>query len=69
VDDDDDVITCIDKIKDGIGDSAVCLLNLCSMFGFSFEECLEMAYNEIKDRKGQMIDGFFVKEENLPNNQ
>jgi len=26
------------------------------------EECLEVAYNDIKDRKGKMVDGVFVKE-------
>ena len=26
------------------------------------EECLETAYNDIKDRKGRMVDGIFVKE-------
>jgi hypothetical protein len=28
----------------------------------SLEECLEVAYNDIKDRKGKMVDGVFVKE-------
>lgn len=35
--------------------------------GYSFEECFELAYKEIKDRKGRWIDGSFVKEEDLPN--
>lgn len=35
--------------------------------GYDFEECFELAYNEIKDRKGRWIDGTFVKEEDLPN--
>ena len=25
-------------------------------------ECLSVAYNDIKDRKGKMVDGVFVKE-------
>lgn len=33
--------------------------------GYNFEECFELAYNEIKDRKGKWIDGTFVKEEDL----
>ena len=33
--------------------------------GYDFEECFELAYNEIKDRKGKWIDGSFVKEEDL----
>ncbi len=28
-------------------------------------ECIEMAYNEIKDRKGKMINGVFVKEADI----
>ena len=33
--------------------------------GYNFEECFELAYQEIKDRKGRWIDGSFVKEEDL----
>ena len=28
----------------------------------SITECLDQAYNDIKDRKGRMIDGIFIKE-------
>lgn len=35
--------------------------------GYDFADCFELAYNEIKDRKGKWIDGSFVKEEDLPN--
>lgn len=35
--------------------------------GYDFVDCFEVAYNEIKDRKGKWIDGSFVKEEDLPN--
>lgn len=31
-----------------------------------FEDCLLQAWNEIKDRKGKLIDGVWVKEEDLP---
>lgn len=31
--------------------------------GVTFTECLEAAWSEIKDRKGRMVDGLFVKEE------
>lgn len=33
--------------------------------GLTSKECLEMAYNVISKRKGQMVDGVFVKEEDL----
>lgn len=31
----------------------------------NLEECLQSAYNEIKDRRGKMINGVFVKESDL----
>lgn len=34
--------------------------------GYKFEDCLEMAWNAIKDRKGKLINGIWVKEEDLP---
>ncbi|WP_439236749.1 hypothetical protein [Lonepinella koalarum] len=33
--------------------------------GLDFKDCVQHAYNQIKDRKGKMIDGVFVKEEDL----
>jgi hypothetical protein len=33
------------------------------MYGFSLEECLQMAYDTISKRSGKMIDGVFVKSE------
>lgn len=50
------------KVIDGIGDTLVVLLNICRLSGMSLDQCLFVAYNEIKDRKGTMIDGVFVKE-------
>jgi len=56
-----------DEIKDAIGDCTVYLINLATMHDMKFEDCLQFAYNEIKDRKGNMIDGKFVKESDLVN--
>lgn len=53
------------KLKDGIGDSTVTLIVLALQKGWTLEECLQQAYNEIADRKGKMIDGVFVKESDL----
>lgn len=41
------------------------LKSISKSLGYNFEECFELAYQEIKDRKGRWIDGTFVKEENL----
>lgn len=45
-------------------DSVVSTVSFCN--GTTAENCLEEAYKVIKDRKGKMIDGVFVKEEDLP---
>lgn len=55
----------LDLIKDSIGDTIVVLQILCLQLSLDFNECLQLAYNEIKDRKGKMIDGVFVKESDL----
>lgn len=41
------------------------LKTLSTALGYNFEECFELAYQEIKDRKGRWIDGSFVKWEDL----
>lgn len=52
-------------IKDAIGDMYVVMTILSQQMGFTIEECIGIAYDEIKDRKGRMIDGVFVKEDDL----
>jgi NTP pyrophosphatase (non-canonical NTP hydrolase) len=49
-------------IRDDIGDIMVVLINIMKRNDLSLEECLDVAYNDIKDRKGKMVDGIFVKE-------
>lgn len=50
-------------IKDDIGDCMVVLINIAERNNVSITECLEVAYNDIKDRTGKMVDGVFVKDE------
>lgn len=52
-------------IRDDIGDVFVVLIGIAERAGLTIDECLQVAYNDIKDRKGKMIDGVFVKEEDL----
>ena len=49
-------------IRDDLGDMLVVMLNIMKRNNFTLEECLEIAYNDIKDRKGKMVDGIFVKD-------
>lgn len=48
---------------DGVGDTVVCLINICALLDINLVDCLKIAYEEIKDRKGTMnAEGIFVKE-------
>tara|TARA_R100001510_G_C7636738_1_gene194808 strand:+ start:1106 stop:1432 length:327 start_codon:yes stop_codon:yes gene_type:complete len=51
------------EIRDGIGDMLVTIIIAAKMLGEQPEKCLEIAYNEIKDRTGKMVDGKFVKDQ------
>ncbi|MFB5068301.1 MAG: MazG-like family protein [Aerococcus sanguinicola] len=59
------------QITDSQGDLIVTLviLNMQQRYNgiidHDLTECLQFAYDEIKDRKGKMVDGVFVKEEDL----
>ena len=50
-------------IADDIGDMLVVLINIAERNGLTLAQCLEVAWDDIKDRKGMMVDGVFVKEE------
>ena len=50
-------------IRDDIGDMLGVMINIMERNNITIEECLAVAYMDIKDRKGKMIDGIFVKEE------
>lgn len=51
------------NVEDDIGDCLVVLNTLAVMFDTSLERCLEIAYDDIKDRKGHMnSEGIFIKE-------
>ena len=48
---------------DDIGDCLVVLNTLAIMHDTSLEECMAVAYDDIKDRKGHMnSEGIFIKE-------
>lgn len=49
-------------IVDGIGDAVVVLTILAAQNGFTIETCIDLAWGQIKDRKGRMVDGVFIKE-------
>ena len=51
-----------EEIKDAIGDIMVTLIIQCKMQDMDLQDCLESAYNVIKNRTGKMVDGVFVKD-------
>ena len=52
-----------EDIQDGIGDTFVTVIILAYQLGLNPTECLESAWNEIKDRTGKTQNGIFVKDE------
>lgn len=52
-------------LKDAIGDTLVTIIVLAHQLDLDVTECLNLAYEEIKNRKGKMINGTFVKESDL----
>ena len=57
------------RIKNEIEEPIVRLISylrtIAKYENLKFEDCLSQAWNEIKDRKGKLIDGVWVKEEDL----
>ena len=49
-------------VSDDIGDMIVVLINIAERNNLTLKECLEKAWDDIKDRKGKMVDGIFIKE-------
>ena len=54
-----------EMLKDAIGDTVVTLIILAQQKGYTLQECLQTAYDVIKGRTGQTINGVFVKSEDL----
>ena len=52
-------------LRDGIGDVVVTLIILAQQNDMDLHECLNCAYDEIKGRTGEMVNGVFVKSSDL----
>ena len=50
------------EVIDGIGDCVVVLTNLAELVGVPIEDCIDAAYDEIKNRKGKMVNGTYKKD-------
>lgn len=59
---DGDVRTGYIELEDTFGIMCTTLARLCTPFGLNVVDCLEHAYDQIKDRKGIMYNRVFIKE-------
>lgn len=55
----------INSVKEEIGDVLVTLIILSMQLNINIDDCKRAAYVKIKHRKGKMINGIYVKEEDL----
>lgn len=53
----------LDKVKMELGDMMVVMANICGKLGITLNDCISAAYHKIKNRKGRMLNGSFVKDE------
>lgn len=51
------------ELKDAIGDVFVVLVGFSLQMDLPLVECVEYAYEQIKDRKGKVVGGEFIKDE------
>lgn len=54
-----------DQEIDSVGDILVVMIILCYQRGLDPIDCLNKAYNVIKDRTGKTVNGTFIKSEDL----
>ena len=50
------------EFADAIGDMFVVLTIMAAQNRMHIEDCIDGAWQEIKDRKGKMVDGIFLKD-------
>ena len=52
-----------EAIVDAVGDVMVCLVNYCALQDINLVNCMELAYDQIKNRRGRLLpSGVFQKE-------
>jgi NTP pyrophosphatase (non-canonical NTP hydrolase) len=52
-----------EAIEDAVGDVMVCLINYCALQDLNLVDCMEVAYDQIKNRRGILLpNGVFQKE-------
>ena len=57
-------LMCYDEMVE-MGDILITLIIMAQQRGYEIKDCLTHAYLKIKDRQGEVIDGSFVKSEDI----
>lgn len=55
----------IDNLSDAIGDSIITLIGMAHAYNLNPTECLRSAWREIEKRKGKIVNGNFIKEQDM----
>ena len=52
-----------EAVVDAVGDVMVCLINYCALQDINLVDCMEVAYDQIKNRRGTLLpNGIFQKD-------
>ena len=52
-----------EAVVDAVGDVMVCLINYCALQDINLVNCMEVAYDQIKNRRGSLLpNGVFKKD-------
>ena len=52
-----------EAVIDAVGDVMVCLINYCVLQNINLVQCMEIAYDQIKNRKGTLLtNGVFQRD-------
>lgn len=52
-----------EAVIDAVGDVMVCLINYCALQDINLVDCMEVAYDQIKNRRGILLsNGVFQKD-------
>ena len=58
-----------EQIEDSLGDMFVVMTLFAEQNGLNIVDCIQSAYETIKDREGKNVDGVFVKNKDLEDEQ
>lgn len=62
---DEDTFLLSESLEDSLGHLVGVLILMAEDQGWTLEDCLAHSWNDIKDRKGVMLEGTFIKEDDI----